>query len=248
MHRRHLIVTAIRLLTVCVLAAILSGAPAVARLAPLVKTASWGSDQPASDRLGDASPAEHESIRIGEACEYESAPGRTAWLSRDPIEEDGGVNLYGYVNNDPANLRDALGLEPNLNLFPPGSEIYNNAQKMKPNGTCYMVTAHGTSKQVYGPDNTTVSPTELASKIKNDPTYKPGTPVTLLSCHGGDTPDGYGQKLSDALQAPVNASSDYTWFYPNGTVTVNPAKSGNMANGPDNSKPGKMIPFTPQKP
>ena len=32
------------------------------------------------------------------------------WLSRDPIGEEGGLNLYGYVGNNPINLWDPLGL------------------------------------------------------------------------------------------------------------------------------------------
>jgi hypothetical protein len=32
------------------------------------------------------------------------------WPSRDPIEEDGGVNLYGFVGNDGVNKWDILGL------------------------------------------------------------------------------------------------------------------------------------------
>ncbi|MDD4406063.1 MAG: RHS repeat-associated core domain-containing protein [Parabacteroides sp.] len=39
---------------------------------------------------------------------YSPALGR--WLSRDPIEEQGGLNLYGFVNNDPVNAYDILGL------------------------------------------------------------------------------------------------------------------------------------------
>jgi hypothetical protein len=33
------------------------------------------------------------------------------WLSEDPIGEQGGINLYGYCQNDPVNLRDELGLK-----------------------------------------------------------------------------------------------------------------------------------------
>jgi RHS repeat-associated protein len=40
---------------------------------------------------------------------YNPALGR--WLSRDPIGEAGGVNLYGYVGNSPINSWDPLGLK-----------------------------------------------------------------------------------------------------------------------------------------
>jgi hypothetical protein len=33
------------------------------------------------------------------------------WINRDPIEEDGGVNIYGFVGNDGVNRWDELGLE-----------------------------------------------------------------------------------------------------------------------------------------
>ncbi|RBP40370.1 RHS repeat-associated protein [Roseimicrobium gellanilyticum] len=39
---------------------------------------------------------------------YSSELGR--WLNRDPIEEQGGFNLYGMVGNDPVNEVDVLGL------------------------------------------------------------------------------------------------------------------------------------------
>ena len=79
-------------------------------VAPLAKTTSWGSDQSASGRFADAPPTEHDCISIAEPSGYESAPSRTTWLSRDPIEEEGGLNLYGYVGNDSVGLADPLGL------------------------------------------------------------------------------------------------------------------------------------------
>jgi RHS repeat-associated protein len=39
---------------------------------------------------------------------YNPETGR--WINRDPIEEEGGKNLYGYVRNDPVLLTDSLGL------------------------------------------------------------------------------------------------------------------------------------------
>ncbi len=41
---------------------------------------------------------------------YDASVGR--WLSRDPIGEREGLNLYAYVRNDPLNRRDPLGLGP----------------------------------------------------------------------------------------------------------------------------------------
>ena len=40
---------------------------------------------------------------------YDQDSGR--WLSADPIGERGGLNLYGYVGNDPLNFTDPLGLD-----------------------------------------------------------------------------------------------------------------------------------------
>ena len=39
---------------------------------------------------------------------YDPRLGR--WLSRDPIWEQGGINLYGYVGGDPVSSNDPLGL------------------------------------------------------------------------------------------------------------------------------------------
>ena len=38
------------------------------------------------------------------------APALMRWLNRDPIEEDGGLNLYGFCGNNMVSFYDALGL------------------------------------------------------------------------------------------------------------------------------------------
>jgi RHS repeat-associated protein len=38
-------------------------------------------------------------------------PGLQRWINADPIEEDGGINLYGFVYNDPTDLLDLYGLD-----------------------------------------------------------------------------------------------------------------------------------------
>ena len=39
------------------------------------------------------------------------SPSLGRWINRDPIEEDGGVNLYDYVVNNPIDFRDPSGLD-----------------------------------------------------------------------------------------------------------------------------------------
>ncbi len=55
---------------------------------------------------------------------YSPTLGR--WLSRDPIEEQGGLNLYGFVDNNPINAVDPLGLA--LYAF---DGTWNDRDKMK---------------------------------------------------------------------------------------------------------------------
>jgi RHS repeat-associated protein len=43
---------------------------------------------------------------------YDPRLGR--WLSRDPIRESGGFNLYAYCGNDPVNRHDPLGLDDKM--------------------------------------------------------------------------------------------------------------------------------------
>jgi RHS repeat-associated protein len=44
-------------------------------------------------------------------------PSLQRWLNRDPIGEWGGINLYGFVENNPINLYDSFGLDPESELI-----------------------------------------------------------------------------------------------------------------------------------
>jgi uncharacterized protein RhaS with RHS repeats len=63
---------------------------------------------------GRSSNTDAESLENAMGCEdsaNETASGRRSWLNMDPIGERGGINLYGFVGNDPVNWIDSLGLE-----------------------------------------------------------------------------------------------------------------------------------------
>ncbi len=64
---------------------------------------------------------------------YDPLTGR--WPSRDPIEEKGGVNLYGFVSNSPTGRFDRLGLAFNLpfnNLDPSRGNTTSNGESVSP--------------------------------------------------------------------------------------------------------------------
>ena len=106
-HRRFFPLAASLLALACLLA---TPPRAAAVMTPPAKIASWGFDDSPSGRPGDPPPANQDCIRGCGPCAYEPASGRPEWPSRDPIEEQGGWNLYGFVANDAVSRYDALGL------------------------------------------------------------------------------------------------------------------------------------------
>ena len=44
------------------------------------------------------------------ACGYKTVSGRHEWPNRDPLVEQGGLNLYGFAGNDSIDNNDPLGL------------------------------------------------------------------------------------------------------------------------------------------
>ena len=62
------------------------------------------------------------------------SPGQGRFLNRDPIEEQGGLNLYAFVGNDPVNRWDYLGLL--LGYWPPGDSLADNIREAQGKTCC----------------------------------------------------------------------------------------------------------------
>lgn len=79
-------------------------------------------------------------------------PNLQRWLNRDPIMENGGINLYGFVGNDSESRADVLGLGP-VGLpgwgIPGKGNPQSNAQK---NCSCRGGHYGSTASNKYGGD------------------------------------------------------------------------------------------------
>jgi RHS repeat-associated protein len=110
---------------------------------------------------------------------YDPVTGR--WPSRDPIEELGGVNLYGFVKNQVTNAIDRLGLL-DINIFPRWEDIFKSADKAgNEQSELITVGGHGMPYFVTDSNNNRASIQDLARLIKTHPKFNGNRAVMLVS-------------------------------------------------------------------
>jgi RHS repeat-associated protein len=160
---------------------------------------------------------------------YDPELGR--WLSRDPLAERGGLNLYAYVGNDPVNAIDLLGLAIDVNLF--ADEMHKGVNFFRageyidsPSDSLLTVGGHGNKDGVFADHASYQGPVpikDLADIIRNTDKWKKGQvkTVRLISCNVGN--GKYPQKLADELGVEVQAPNTYAWY----------SEGGDHANGND---------------
>lgn len=85
--------------------------PASKRTTSPLKTRVGGFAPRSSGRMSRPRPRTPVFMPGCEPFAYKTASGRARWLSRDPIGEVDGPNLYSYVLNNPVNWIDPFGLE-----------------------------------------------------------------------------------------------------------------------------------------
>lgn len=76
-----------------------------------LKTRVWSFRQPPSGRFSRRHRRSHAIATGSTRCAYKIASGRRQWPNRDPIAEKGGLNLYGFVRNNPVTEWDYLGMK-----------------------------------------------------------------------------------------------------------------------------------------
>jgi RHS repeat-associated protein len=162
--------------------------------------------------------------------------GIARWLSRDPLGEEEGSNLYAYASNDPLNRIDELGLA-DLVLDKPGTDLTQFSKQHKSPDGEFVAIIHGNPK---GPmmwnkaskKYEAVTAKDLARKIRETRGFKEGMKVRLVSCRTGS--GNFPQELADFLQSTVEAP----------TVRVSIDNLGNVDFKKGEKNPG-WKPFTP---
>jgi RHS repeat-associated protein len=180
---------------------------------------------------------------------YSSVQGR--WISRDPIEEEGGVNLFSYVSNKVTTSIDLLGLE-DINLFDSGflglwaEPLYEDVKSAPDDeGTC-TIGAHSVLQGAGIEDKNSgrrFSAQRVATMVKLKSSCKNAKKIQLYSCYTGRGENSFAQKLANETGLPVTAPNDLVWINGRGGVFVGPPGIDGRRN---RSKPGKMITFYPQ--
>jgi uncharacterized protein RhaS with RHS repeats len=94
---------------------------------------------------------------------YDPVTGR--WPSRDPIEEEGGLNLYGYVENDSLNYIDSLG----LNITPRDAEYSFELDNVRQTAKAFF-------KDEFDPKNCEL---KIQIPLRFEASYPTGTPKSV---------------------------------------------------------------------
>ena len=150
---------------------------------------------------------------------YDSVTGR--WMSKDPIGEKGGVNLYGFVGNCGSSKIDRLGLVTYpFGVFPQESNCNSFAAsgcKLSPawNPTPYTLQVHGcrgmNDPMVGPPEPCKCDENQIFIFIPADPTmyHVVGTVVNADGSVTYAQQMGLGGKIVSGYTDPVTAAQDY---------------------------------------
>jgi RHS repeat-associated protein len=134
------------------------------------------------------------------------------WLSRDPIGEQGGVNLYQYVANDPINRWDLFGLI-DFDLFAPGTPEHRNIQLFYDDPRIYDIGAHGSPNRLYtAPDLEPYTAQDLYAAVKDDPNFRKSKVVKIWACNAGFGNNSFAKQFANLSGKTTIAGTGYLNF------------------------------------
>jgi hypothetical protein len=131
-------------------------------------------------------------------------PGQGRWVSRDPIQEDGGVNLYVFTENDGLNEWDLLGQKSRHAIQP----VYDPTPGLGPGEVTDRIVATIDATITY-PDKECRGNGKLSFKINpQTPQMQSYTAASIQAIHepGDDCSQNGGSNPSNALQSSRNLS------------------------------------------
>jgi RHS repeat-associated protein len=182
-------------------------------------------------------------------------PRTARFLSPDPLELLGGMNLYAF-NGSPVSHVDPFGLACMIIGDPrrdPACNIEEGALRGRYDDY-YKVVVHGSLQQMGYRDamgkGQLMSPEQLATRMRQAGNYREGSDVFLASCSTGRVKNGAAAKLSKNLRgAEVLAPNDTIWVpstaaaMKNHGYTIAPSKLERGQSVPDMSKEGRLNRF-----
>ena len=104
-------------------------------------------------------------------------------------------------------------------------EIHNYANLVNNPDDLFVIGGHGSTRVFQDINYNNVSPEALADLVKNNPNYKQGMGIKLISCNLGGKTNGYAnyaQRFANAMgkNVKVYSATEMCWYYSSGDVKV----------------------------